>query len=77
MTLFGWTLKQWGLALALIDRKPQTLGDYARARRDYLVKYGSDPVETLTVYSPNGDDRPCNYDSAANGFSLAPSGALP
>ena len=64
MTAFGWTIKQYALAISLLDRKPVSVKEFLDLKRDYLKKFKDDPVENLTIYSPDGDTRPADYETA-------------
>ena len=70
MRLFGWTMKQWGLAIGQMKRIPKTLSEAGRLRRDYKIKYKDDPVENLTIIIKGDDPRPCNWEAATELFML-------
>lgn len=72
MRLFGWTLKQWGLAISRMNEIPKTLGEASKLRRDYMTKYKEPPLENLTIIIGGDDPRECSYYDAAELFILAP-----
>jgi len=72
MKMFGWTMKQWGLAIALSNKNPKSMRDFLKIKKDYQKNHRMDPIETLTIYNPKGDERPCDYETAAKLYALLP-----
>jgi len=38
MKMFGWTMKQWGLAIALSNKNPKSMRDFLKIKKDYQKK---------------------------------------
>jgi len=63
--LFGWTPHQWALALGHSDvEQPENVPDALRIKSTYIKKHERDPIEKATIYNPEGDTRPCDWESA-------------
>jgi len=67
---FGWTVRQWGLALSLFGMRPTSIRGFLECRRRWVVRFFHDPYEELSIYSPEGDTRPCDLESAYRLFDL-------
>jgi len=59
--LLGWDINQWAVAIERMGLGGTRMKDADRCRRDYLNKYGQNPLEFQLI----GVDAGGNYDLAA------------
>ena len=69
-TLYGWTLKQWANATAILNRQPSTLKEACELLRDWKTSNQSDPSDQQIIETIGGDKRKFDYETAVQLFEL-------
>jgi hypothetical protein len=67
MQLFGWTIRQWGIAINRLGHRPSTWEEVVNMREDWDRRYNTQPGEIQII----GGDYGADLEAAGNVFKLA------
>ena len=69
-TLYGWTLRQWANAAAILDRQPSSHQEALELHRDWHTSRPYGPSDEQLIKTIGGDKRSFDFESALRIFML-------